>query len=89
MVFYYIGGLRKQLALYLESKLGAPSEQIILITTMASAIPFSLLNYLISNRRVRILYSLIIGFILHYSIYGINSLHTVFGTFMSYYYTYF
>ena len=89
MVFYYIGGLRKQLALYLESKLGAPSEQIILITTMASAIPFSLLNYLISNRRARLLYSLIIGFILHYSIYGINSLHTVFGTIMSYLYTYF
>ena len=89
VIFNYIGDLRKQLALYLENKLGAPSEQIILITTMASAIPFSLLNYFINNRKARLLYSLIIGFILHYSIYGINSLHTIFGTIASYIYTYY
>ena len=86
---FYLLSLRKELALYLEDKLGAPSEQIILITTMASAIPFSLLNYLIDNRTLRLYYSLIVGFILHYSIYGINSLHTVFGTIASYYYVYF
>lgn len=86
MIFSYIGGLRKDLAIYLESRLGAPSEQIVLITTMASVIPFSLLNYLIHNRKARLLYSLIVGFILHYSIYGIHSLHTVFGTIVSYYF---
>ena len=89
MDILYLGSLRKQLALYLEDKLGAPSEQIILITTMASAIPFSLLNYLIHNRTMRLYYSLIVGFILHYSIYGINSLHSIFGTIASYYYVYY
>ena len=86
MDLFYLGTLRKQLALYLEDKLGAPSEQIILITTMASAIPFSLVNYLIHNRTTRLYYSLIVGFILHYSIYGINSLHTVFGTIGTYFF---
>ena len=86
MDFLFLGTLRRQLALYLENKLGAPSEQIILILTMASAIPFSFLNYLIHNRKARVLYSLIIGFILHYSIYGIQSLHSIFGTIASYLY---
>lgn len=89
MVLFYIGFLRRQLALYLEKKLGAPPEQIILITTMASAIPFSFLNYLIQDRTARLLYSLIIGFILQYSIYGINTLHTVFGTIASYLFVYY
>ena len=86
MDLLYLGSLRRQLALYLEIKLGAPSEQIILIITMVLAIPFSFLNYLIHNRTARVLYSLIIGFILHYSIYGIQSLHTIFGTVASYLY---
>ena len=86
MSFNYIGSLRSELASYLEVKLGAPSEQIILITTMAAAIPFSLLNYFIFNRTARLLYSLIVGFILQYSIYGINTFHTVFGTIVSYYF---
>lgn len=84
-IFYW----RKQLALHLESKLGAPSEQIILITTMAAAIPFSLLNYFIKGHNNRILYSLIVGFIFHYSIYGLNSLHTIFATLATYYFVYF
>ena len=89
MVLFYIGFLRRQLALYLEKTLGAPPEQIILITTMASAIPFSFLNYLIQDRTARLLYSLIIGLMLHFSIYGINAFHSVFGTIASYYFVYF
>jgi len=87
--FLAILGLRKQIAFYLEKKIGAPSEQIIIITTMSSVIPFSLLNYYIKNRTARLYYSLIVGFIIHYSIYGMNSLHTIFGTICSYFYTYF
>ena len=89
MVFNYVLDLRSQLATYLEGKLGAPVEQIILITTMVAAIPFSLLNHFIYNRTLRLLYSLIIGLFLHFSIYGINSFHTVFGTIVSYYFVYF
>ena len=80
---------RKQFAIYLESKVGAPKEQIILITTMAATIPFSFLNYCIKGRKNRILYSLIIGFIFQYSIYGINCLHTIFATLATYYFVYF
>ena len=89
MVFNYILGLRRQFSLYLEKELGSPAEQIALITTMAAAIPFSLLNYFIHNRTLRLLYSLIIGLMLHFSIYGINSFHTIFGTIASYYFVYF
>ena len=84
-----IFGLRKQFALYLSEKIGAPSEQIILIMTMAAAIPFSLFHYLIKGRTKRVLFSLIIGFTFHYSIYGINSLHSVFSTLFTYYFIYF
>ena len=86
MVILQIINARKQFAVFMESKVGAPSEQIILITTMAAAIPFSLINYLIKGRTSRLLYSLIIGFLFHCSIYGINSLHTVFSTIITYYF---
>ena len=89
MVFNYILDLRSQFAIYLEGKLGAPAEQITLITTMTAAIPFSFLNYFIHNRTLRLLYSLIIGLMLHFSIYGINAFHSVFGTIASYYFVYF
>ena len=89
MDIFYLGFLRKQIALFIESKLGAPIEQIILVTTIASAIPFSFINYLIHNRNARLMYSLLIGLILQYSIYGINTLHTIFSTFTSYFFVYF
>ena len=89
MIFSFISDLRMQFAIYLGNKVGAPPEQIIIITTMVSAIPFSLLNYFINNRQARLLYSLIVGFILHYSIYGINVLHTVIATIVSYLYVYY
>ena len=89
MVLSLLINSRKRFAVYLEGKVGAPSEQIILITTMAAAIPFSFLNYFIKGRRNRLLYSLIIGFIFHVSIYSYKSLHTVFSTLVTYYFIYF
>ena len=86
MVFSAIINSRKRFALYLEDKIGAPSEQIILITTMAAAIPFSLLNYLIKGRINRLLYCFIVGILFFISIYGINSLHSIFATLVSYYF---
>ena len=86
MVLFLLGRLRHNLALFLEDKIGAPYEQIIIITTMMSAIPFSLFNYYIKNRTMRLLYSLIVGLILHYSIYGIKSLHTIISTIVVYYF---
>lgn len=89
MDLFYLGYLRKNFALYLESKVGAPSEQIILITTISSAIPFSFLNYFIYNKKPRLIYSLLVGLILQYSIYGINIWHTLFSTITSYFFIYY
>ena len=55
MDIFYLGYFRKELALYLESKLGASPEQIILIFTIIMTIPFSFLNYCIHNKTNRLL----------------------------------
>ena len=86
MVFSAIINSRKRFALYLEDKIGAPSEQIIIITTMVAVIPFSFLNYLIKGHTNRLLYAFIIGILFHISIYGINSLHSIISTLVTYYF---
>ena len=63
MDIFYFGYYRKELALYLESKLGASPEQIILIFTIIMTIPFSFLNYFIHSKTNRLLYSFLIGFL--------------------------
>ena len=89
MDIFYLGHLRKEFALYLEEKLGASSEQIIIITTIAFQIPFSFLNYLIHDKKSRLIYSLVVGFFLQYSIYGINILHTIISTISTYLFCYY
>lgn len=53
-------------AVYLESKVGALKEEIIIVTTLIAAIPFSILNDFIKGKKYQVLYSLIIGFIFYY-----------------------
>ena len=89
MDIFYFGYYRKELALYLESKLGASPEQIILIFTIIMTIPFSFLNYFIHSKTNRLLYSFLIGFLFQYSIFGINMLHTIFSTISTYLFVYF
>ena len=81
---YPIISARKNFATYVSERVGAPVEQIIIITTMAVVVPFSLFNYFLKGRTSRLLYSLIVGFMFHYSIYGLNSLHTIFATLFTY-----
>ena len=89
MDLFYLGYLRKSIADYISSKVGSPADQIILIMTITFAIPFGLINYLIHNKTSRLIYSLAVGFILQYSIYGIYTWHTVFSTITSYLFVYF
>ena len=89
MDIFYLGLLRKKIALYIEAQLGAELEQVILVLTIASAIPFSFLNYCIHNRYLRLVYSLLVGLILQYSIYGKNILHTIIATIITYFFVYF
>ena len=89
MDFLYIGYYKNQIVSFLVNATGAPPDQIILVATIASAIPFSFINYLISNKTPRLIYSLIIGLILEYSLYGINIIHTIFSTITSYLFVYY
>ena len=72
MDLFYLGYLRKTIADYISSKVDSPAEQIILIMTIASAIPFSFVNYFIHNKTSRLIYSLVVGFIFQYSIYTVK-----------------
>ena len=42
---------------------------------MISVIPFCLLNYFIHGKQIRLIYSLILGFLFQFSIYKFNSIH--------------
>lgn len=89
MDLFYLGYLRKSIAEYISSRVHSPVEQIILIMTIAFTIPFSFANYFIHNKTSRLIYSLVVGFIFQYSIYGINIWHTLFSTITSYLFVYF
>lgn len=79
-----ISQLRTDVCTYLEGKLGAPSEQICLILTILLTVPFCFFNYLIHGKNFRLFYSLILGLIFQYSIYGANIIHTVISSIFVY-----
>lgn len=79
-----ISQLRKNTCDYLEGILGAPSEQLCLIITILLTIPFSFINYLIHGKYTRLYYSLILGLIFQYSIYGFNFLHVIISSIFVY-----
>ena len=66
---------RDNIAEQLSKIIKAPANQISLILTMLCVIPFCFLNYLIHGKRVRLLYSFILGFLFQYSIYKLNTIH--------------
>lgn len=81
-----ISQLRSNACTYLESKIGAPSEQICLILTILLTIPFCFINYLLHGKQLRLFYSLILGLIFQYSIYGYNIIHTLVSSILVYLY---
>ena len=81
--------LRYKFCNYISTKFNIPLDQIILITTILMTIPCCFLNYLIKGKKNRLLYSLILGFSFHYSIYGINTLHTILSTISTYLFIHF
>ena len=66
---------RDRLSEYLSSIIGAPPNQIGLILTMLSVIPFCLLNYLIHGKNPRLIYSLVLGLFFQFSNYNYNFIH--------------
>ncbi len=83
-VLLNLGNLRDELCKNLEGITGAPSAQICLILTILATIPFCFLNYFIHGKQVRLWYSLILGLIFQYSIYGYNILHTLISSIFLY-----
>ena len=69
---------------FLSIKLNIPIDQLILVTTIIMTIPCCFLNYSIKGKNNRLYYSLILGFIFHFSIYGINTIHTIISTITTY-----
>ena len=67
--------LRDKFCESLSGKIGAPGNQIALILTMLCVIPFCFLNYFIHGKKIRLIYSLVLGFLFQYSIYKFNTIH--------------
>ena len=66
---------RDNLGKSLSKVIGAPPDQLSLIITMLSVIPFCFINYLIHGKNVRLIYSLVLGFCFQFSIYKLNCIH--------------
>jgi lysophospholipid acyltransferase len=76
--------LRENLAESLSKVIGAPANQLSLIITMLSVIPFCFLNYLIHGKKTRLIYSLVLGFLFQISIYQYNSIHILISAIFTY-----
>ena len=64
--------------------IGAPGDQLSLIVTMLSVIPFCFINYLIHGYYPRLIYSLVLGVFFQYSIYYNNSVHILITAIVTY-----
>ena len=67
--------LRDNISEKLSSIIKAPANQISLIITMISIIPFTFLNYFIHGKNLRLIYSFVLGLFFQYSIYKLNTIH--------------
>ena len=67
--------LRDNISEKLSSIIKAPANQISLIITMISIVPFTFLNYFIHGKNLRLIYSLVLGLFFQYSIYKLNTIH--------------
>ena len=75
---------RLKLCQFLSIKSNIPLDQVILVISILMTIPCCYINYFIKGKNNRLLYSLILGFSFHYSIYGINTIHTIMSTISTY-----
>ena len=71
----FIIDFRDKISEKLSPIIGAPPNQLSLILTMFSIIPFCFLNYLVHGKYPRLIYSLVLGLLFQYSIYKFNCIH--------------
>ena len=67
--------LREIISENLSKVTGAPANQIALILTLLSTIPFCYINYFIHGKYLRLIYSLVVGLFFQFSIFKFNFLH--------------
>ena len=75
----FIFDYRQNICEKLSKMIGPPPDQLILIVTMISVIPFCFLNYLIHGKYPRLIYSLILGLFFQYLMYQMNFIN-IFAT---------
>ena len=75
-----------QLIKLVSETLSVPYDQIVLISSLFSSIPIGLINYLIKDPTIRLLYGGITGFFLMFSLYGSGIIHVIIGTFITYFF---
>ena len=73
----------------LSKYIGAPGNQLSLIITMLSVIPFCFLNYLIHGKYRRLIYSLVLGLFFQFSIYKFNCIHILISGIFTYLFIHF
>ena len=78
-------GLGESLSKYI----GAPGNQLSLIITMLSVIPFCFLNYLIHGKNPRLIYSLVLGIFFQFSIYKFHFIHILISGILTYLFIHF
>lgn len=76
--------LRDNISESLSKIIGAPGNQIALILTMLCVIPFSFINYFIHGKKIRLIYSLVLGFLFQFSIYKLNTIHILISAIFTY-----
>ena len=69
---------------FISDLIKVPVEQITLILTILFVFPFFLINYYIKGYYPRLLYSLILGILFQYSIYGTGTIHILLSTIGTY-----
>ena len=72
------------LSQYISNLINVPVEQITLILTILLVYPFCIINYCIKGYYPRLLYSLILGILFQYSIYGTGTFHILLSTIATY-----
>ncbi len=82
----FILEFRDNLGKSLSKVIGAPPDQLSLIITMLSVIPFCFINYLLHGKQLRLIYSLVLGFFFQFSIYKFNCIHILISAFLTYFF---
>ena len=70
----------------ISKKIGVPSDQVYTMLIVLLGIPFSIINYIIKSPKIRIIYSLILGFLFQFLVYELGIVHIIITSIITYYF---